>query len=56
MTDEDKIAAMRRELLHDVAEAAHEAQARLKANHTRDWVRGPADAKRISDDFGGCVE
>ena len=53
---EDEEREMRRDLLRDVADAAHQAQAKLAANHALEWVRGPNDDKRTTDEFGGCVE
>jgi hypothetical protein len=55
MTD-DEINQMQRDLVHDLGQAVRDAQAKLAASHALDWVRGPNDQKRESDDFGGCVE
>jgi len=55
MTDEE-IREMRRDLVHDLGEAAREAQAKLAANHALDWVRAPEWQHKPSDEFEGCFE
>lgn len=56
MSDRPDIDQMRRELLHDLAEAIREARRHDAANHTRHWVKDPGWTHKPSDDFGGCVE
>lgn len=55
MNDEDA-RQMRRDLLRDVADAAHKAQAELAANQTLAWVRAAEWRHKPSDDFDGCTE
>lgn len=54
--NDDEVRDMQRDLLHDVADAAHQAQAKLAANHALDWARAPDWKHKPSDDFQGCTE
>ena len=54
MSKDDDIAAMRRDLVHDLGQAVRDAQA--QAAQTQANVRDPAWTHRPSDDFPGCTE
>lgn len=56
MKREDEVAAMQRELVHDLGQAVRDARAQAAAVQTTAWARDQSWTHPPSDDFEGCTE